>query len=72
MYEIADIIMMDTPSAMGTIVKGKKVRILKWKNCGIYLNRMNNRVVVHKDDGEFCDLAITDDEMFNKDWVVIA
>lgn len=62
---------MKFPAAMNELIHGKKIHKLEWKDKQYFAVLKDNRVKLHKPDGQFYDWILSDGDVLGEDWVVV-
>jgi len=57
--------------ALAAVSSGTKITKLEWNNRDIYILLRNSHLQIHKTDGVFYDLIVTDGDLLGLDWVLI-
>jgi hypothetical protein len=61
----------DFPEAIRCITFGMKVTKLEWADPEYFLQLVDTHLKIHKPDGKFYDLIITDGDLVGEDYKVI-
>lgn len=65
------VVEFDFPDAVRQILLGKKITKLEWDNPEYYILLQDGHLRIHKPDGKFYDLIVSDGDMAGTDWVVV-
>jgi len=63
---------MDFPSAIESIIGGKKATKQEWGNVDIYGVLKDGFLMLHKADGKFYQWIISDGDLQGTDWVIVS
>lgn len=63
--------MMDFPTALREVIKGKKITKASWKNPQLYVLLKDNYLRHRKADGVFDALIISETDLLAEDWVIL-
>jgi hypothetical protein len=62
---------MSFPDAMKMVIEGCKVRRSDWPDESEYVFVQDGFLRIHRPDGKFYNLTVSDGDLFATDWVVI-
>lgn len=69
--ESVQIVKMDFYDAIRQVISGKSVARMEWKERGYFLQIVDGRLKIHKPDGKFYDLIVTDGDILGEDWMLV-
>jgi len=61
----------DFPQSVRELLAQKKVTRLEWGNAEYFLQIVDTHVKIHKPDGKFYDLIVTDGDLSGTDWIIL-
>jgi len=62
---------LDFFDALREVFKDKVVTKIEWNDPDYYVLMRNGHLTLHKPDGKFYDLIVTDGDMAGTDWVIL-
>lgn len=65
-------LIMDFPSAIKEVSRGKKIHKFEWEDKGYYGVLAEGRLKLHKPDGLLYDWILSDGDLVGTDWIVLS
>ena len=60
------------PQALNQVIDGKKITKSEWNNSDFFILLREGKLELHKPDGKFYDLIISEGDLIGIDWVVLS